>query len=298
MTDLIFPSDFKQIEAIASEDVLLINDASQTTGGTERNFTASIEQITNFIRTQNGAFRGIADPNTKYERLYKDEYYFAFKKGTYAFVTKDNTPITLKGDSLCVIQTTGDFYECVECLNTSTFADINEVNKQIASLQPENYLQKNAMQDDELTTFDFSHIEEEDKERFFRFYDNGLSASERLSFSLVKGALQTYVKQQMALYPTFTDMYNAIGSIMGGGDSNSLAKQVSILQAEMQQTAIPFSKQEKVQIKWTFNHVPKTLILDAQGNEVIAAVQYHVSEKWLEVTLNPDEVAEGVIYVS
>ncbi len=298
MADIIFPSEFKNIGEIALEDILLINDYSQTQSGEETNFIASIEQIVNFLNTQSGAFKGIAHPQTEYERKYKEEYYIAFERGTYTFTDEKGNALDLKGQAINIIANEGkDYWTATEIINISNLADQNTVNKQIEALQPENYLQKNAMQDEEQTTFDFGTISEEDNQKYFRTYDNDTTASERLSFSLVKGALQTYVKQQMALHPTFTDMYNAIGSIMGGGSSDSLARQVSNLQSEMQQIAVPFSKQEQVQIKYTFNHIPKTLILDGNGNEVVASVQYFVSEKFLQVNLNPDEVAEGIIYV-
>lgn len=299
MADIIFPTGFEKISEIAFEDTLLINDESQTLNGEETNFVASIEQILDFINKQNGAFRGLAHPTTKPERMYKSEYYLAFEKGTYLFIDEKGNALDLKGQAINLIANEGkDYWTATEIINISNLADQNTVNQQIEALQPENYLQKNAMQDEELTTFDWANQTDEDRERFFRVYNNNLSTSERLSFTLIKGALQTYVKQQMALYPTFTDMYNAIGSIMGGGASDSLAKQVSVLQSEVQQLAVPFSKQDEVQIKWTCNHIPKTLILDANGNEVVASVRYYVSEKLLIVKLNPDEVAEGIIYVS
>lgn len=299
MADIIFPSGFEHIGEIALEDILLINDKSLTDAGGETNFVASIEQIVNFLNTISSTFKGIAHPDTKYEREYKEEYYIAYEKGNYTFIDQNGRNLVLNGQAITLITNEGkDYWTATEILNVSNLADKDEVNKQISALQPENYLQKNAMQDEELTTFDFGTITQEDNQRYFRTYNNDTSVAERLSFSLVKGALQTYVKQQMALYPTFTDMYNAIGSIMGGGSTDSLAKQVSQLQNEMQQLAVPFSKQDQVQIKYTFNHVPKCLIMDSKGYEVVASVEYNTAEKYLIVHLNPDEIAEGIIYVS
>lgn len=299
MADIIFPSGFDRMGELALEDILLINDQSRTNAGEEANYSVTINEILTFINQQNGTFKGIAYPDTKYERKYKEEYYIAYKSGTYTFTDEKGSALNLSSDAIYIIANEGkDYWTATEIINISNLADKDEVNEQISALQPENYLQKNAMKDEELTTFDFGTITEEDNQRYFRTYNNETSSAERLSFSLVKGALQTYIKQQMALYPTFTDMYNAIGSIMGGGSTDSLAKQVSILQNEMQQLAVPFSKQDQVQIKYTFNHVPKCLILDSKGYEVVASVEYNTAEKFLIVHLNPDEVAEGIIYVS
>lgn len=299
MADIIFPGGFERMGELALEDILLINDQSRTNAGEEANYSVTVNEILTFINQQNGTFRGIAHPDTKYERKYKEEYYIAYESGAYTFTDEKGSALNLSSGAIYIIANEGkDYWTATEIINISNLASADEVNKQISALQPENYLQKNAMQDEELTTFDFGSITEEDNQKYFRTYNNDTSLSERLSFSLVKGALQTYVKQQMALYPTFTDMYNAIGSIMGGGSTDSLAKQVSILQNEMQQLAVPFSKQDQVQIKYTFNHVPKTLILDAKGFEVVASVEYNTAEKYIIVHLNPDEVAEGIIYVS
>lgn len=296
MADLIFPSDFKQIDAINKEDVLLINDASATD---DNNFVATAGQILNFLNQNSGQFKGIAYPKTEYQKTNTDEFYLAFQGGEYLLNDNNGRRIILTGKTLVCLQSKegADSWESIELVDTSQFANNDEVQKQISALQPDNYLQKNAMQDEEINSFDIARITEEDANTYFRAYDNTLTASERLSFSLVKGAVQTYIKQQMALYPTFQDMYNAIGSVMGSGSSDSLAKQVSILQAELTQIAVPFAKQEQVQVKYSFNHVPRVLILNAEQREVFADVVYNVADKFVTITLNPDEVAEGVIYL-
>ncbi|GEM_PF-6728853 len=276
MANIIFPNDFNKIEDLSNEDVLLINDASKTDETQTNNFYTTIEQLTNFIKSNESGFMGIATADANLPNAtHTKEYYFATKKGKYYY----NNPVQnvyIDNDNLNLLYTidAGKTWQSSPLVETSTFATTETLNNEIAKLQPDNYVQKDVTQDEPISTLDFATIQSTDGELWFRMYNERTQEAEKLNQTLLKNALQSYITDKLKDYPTFSEVYAIFRNLTGIEDA---IRELNILKGETSQLVVPFPAAEKVEINHKFNHVPKVLILDEKGNTVDATITYSLN---------------------
>lgn len=112
-TNRIFPSQFTQIGSLATNDVLLIADSSQT-GNAEKNFIVSIGQILAFAKQNDVAFMGIATPTSPSSLTvtHQKEFYFAYTTGTYnLFKNSSGTALSLADGEIAILEYNGSYWQ-------------------------------------------------------------------------------------------------------------------------------------------------------------------------------------------